>query len=54
VKHFAVSCLLILGFVVLCSAQIAKNAPPVDVAIHAGKVLDVRTGKYVSDRASDR
>ncbi|MGA7622373.1 MAG: amidohydrolase family protein [Candidatus Acidiferrales bacterium] len=49
-KHFAVSCLLILGFVVLCSAQIAKNVPPVDVAIHAGKVLDVRTGKYVSDQ----
>ncbi|MGA7921843.1 MAG: amidohydrolase family protein [Candidatus Acidiferrales bacterium] len=49
-KHFAVSCLLILGFVVLCAAQIAKNVPPVDVAIHAGKVLDVRTGKYVSDQ----
>lgn len=32
-----------------CVAQ-TKNDPPATVAIHAGKVLDVRTGNYASDQ----
>ena len=27
-----------------------KSVPPLDVAIHAGRVLDVRTGNYLSDQ----
>jgi imidazolonepropionase-like amidohydrolase len=34
-----------------CFAQMkAPAAPPAEVAIHAGKVLDVRTGKYAADQ----
>ena len=35
----------------ICAAQ-AKlpAAPPAEIAIHAGKVLDVRTGKYAADQ----
>lgn len=49
-KHLAVLCLAVSGVVVLCSAQITKNVAPVNVAIQAGKILDVRTGKYLSDQ----
>ncbi len=31
-------------------AQESKTAAPEDVAVHAGKVLDVRTGKYAADQ----
>ena len=31
-------------------AQESKTAAPEDVAVHAGKVLDVRTGKYAEDQ----
>jgi imidazolonepropionase-like amidohydrolase len=35
----------------ICFAQTkAPAAPPAEIAIHAGKVLDVRTGKYATDQ----
>ena len=35
----------------LCAAQARPPAgPPAEIAIHAGKVLDVRTGKYAADQ----
>ena len=35
----------------MCAAQgKPPAAPPVEIAIHAGKVLDVRTGKYAADQ----
>jgi imidazolonepropionase-like amidohydrolase len=47
-----VAALLLLFFagVFFCDAQTAKNATPAEVAIHAGKVLNVRTGNYWSDQ----
>lgn len=48
--RFATFFLLIAASASYCSAQMAKSAPPADVAIHAGKVLDVRTGNYLSDQ----
>ncbi len=49
-RHFAAVVFADRGLRVFCTAQMAKSAPPVDVAIHAGKVLDVRTGNYLSDQ----
>jgi imidazolonepropionase-like amidohydrolase len=34
----------------LCKAQMKAPAPAAEIAIHAGKVLDVRTGKYAADQ----
>jgi imidazolonepropionase-like amidohydrolase len=35
----------------ICAAQTkAPAAPPAEIAVHAGKVLDVRTGKYAADQ----
>ena len=34
----------------VCAAQTAKSAAPAEIAIRAGKVLDVRTGNYLSDQ----
>ncbi len=45
-KRIAVS-ILLFAMAQICGAQ-AK--PPAEIAIHAGKVLDVRTGKYASDQ----
>ncbi len=49
-KRFVILlCLLILPRVpTLCRNQ--NPAPPASVAVHAGKVLDVRTGTYASDQ----
>ena len=42
---------LVLSFSALATrAQQSKPAPPADVAVRAGKVLDVRTGNYASDQ----
>jgi imidazolonepropionase-like amidohydrolase len=40
-------CLLLAG---LCGAQTPKTAAPAEIVIHAGKVLDVRTGNYLTDQ----
>jgi imidazolonepropionase-like amidohydrolase len=40
-------CLLLAG---LCGAQTPKTAAPAEIVIHAGKVLDVRTGNYLMDQ----
>jgi imidazolonepropionase-like amidohydrolase len=34
----------------MCAAQEAASTAQADIAIHAGKVLDVRTGNYLSDQ----
>src|SRR5580693_5776994 len=34
----------------VCAAQTARSAAPAEIAIHAGKVLDVRTGNYLNDQ----
>ena len=34
----------------VCGAQTPKVSPPVEIAVHAGKVLDVRTGNYLTDQ----
>ena len=34
----------------VCGAQATKVAAPAQIAIHAGKVLDVRTGNYFTDQ----
>ena len=41
---------LICGIAGLCAAQATKNIAPAEIAIHAGKVLDVRTGNYSADQ----
>jgi imidazolonepropionase-like amidohydrolase len=49
-KRFAILlCVFVLSAVAALSQE-SKSAPPSDVAIRAGKVLDVRTGRYVSDQ----
>src|SRR5580704_5142474 len=40
-------CLLLAG---LCGAQTPKTTAPAEIVIHAGKVLDVRTGNYLTDQ----
>ncbi|MFZ3216057.1 MAG: amidohydrolase family protein [Candidatus Acidiferrales bacterium] len=42
--------LLVLGVACISVAQTAQNVAPAEVAIHAGKVLDVRTGNYLLDQ----
>jgi imidazolonepropionase-like amidohydrolase len=49
-RRLATLLLLLSAGAFLCDAQTAKKAPPAAVAIHAGKVLDVRTGNYLSDQ----
>src|SRR5579862_8401388 len=45
------SLLLLCWFVAgVCSAQTTKATAPTEIVIHAGKVLDVRTGNYLSDQ----
>src|ERR1700677_1049481 len=34
----------------VCGAQTPKVSPPAEIAVHAGKVLDVRTGNYLTDQ----
>ena len=49
-RRLATLLLLIAAGTSFCNAQMTKSAPPLDVAIHAGRVLDVRTGNYLSDQ----
>jgi len=34
----------------VCGAQTPKVSAPAEIAVHAGKVLDVRTGNYLTDQ----
>jgi imidazolonepropionase-like amidohydrolase len=34
----------------VCSAQTTKATAPTEIVIRAGKVLDVRTGNYLTDQ----
>jgi imidazolonepropionase-like amidohydrolase len=43
------SCLLIFG-AIAAHSQESKSSAPAAVAVHAGKVLDVRTGNYATDQ----
>ena len=50
-KRVAVLVWILAMAVQLCAAQARPPAgPPAEIAIHAGKVLDVRTGKYAADQ----
>ncbi|MGA7962760.1 MAG: amidohydrolase family protein [Candidatus Acidiferrales bacterium] len=49
-RRLAILLLVVAASASFGIAQTAKNAAPVDVAIHAGKVLDVRTGNYLNDQ----
>ncbi len=49
-KRFAVLLIWISAMGAFCSAQSKPPAPPVEIAIHAGKILDVRTGAYAADQ----
>jgi imidazolonepropionase-like amidohydrolase len=40
-------CYLLAG---LCGAQTPRTTAPAEIVIHAGKVLDVRTGNYLTDQ----
>ena len=40
-------CLFVAG---VCGAQTTKATAPTEIVIHAGKVLDVRTGNYLTDQ----
>jgi imidazolonepropionase-like amidohydrolase len=40
-------CLLLAG---MCGAQTPKTTAPAEIVIHAGKVLDIRTGNYLTDQ----
>ncbi|MGC2719130.1 MAG: hypothetical protein WA209_06030, partial [Candidatus Acidiferrales bacterium] len=49
-NRLAVLLIWIGAFAGFCSAQTKVAASPVEIAIHAGKVLDVRTGNYATDQ----
>jgi imidazolonepropionase-like amidohydrolase len=48
--RFGLLCLLWLILIGTSSAQAPKVSAPAETAIHAGKVLDVRTGNYLADQ----
>src|SRR5271154_420768 len=49
-KRLGILVFLVSVTALVCAAQAAKSVAPAEVAIHAGKVLDVRTGNYLSDQ----
>ncbi|HTP44114.1 MAG TPA: amidohydrolase family protein, partial [Candidatus Acidoferrum sp.] len=49
-KRLAILLCVLLGTAFLTHAQESKSAAAADVAILAGKILDVRTGNYASDQ----
>ena len=49
-KRLAILLCVLLGTAFLTHAQESKSAASADVAILAGKILDVRTGNYASDQ----
>jgi imidazolonepropionase-like amidohydrolase len=49
-KRFFFLLSLLSTLAVFCAAQAKSPAPPAELAIRAGKVLDVRTGNYATDQ----
>ena len=49
-KRLGILFLLAASMASVCAAQTAKSAAPAEIVIHAGKMLDVRTGTYLSDQ----
>lgn len=49
-KRFFFLLSLLSPLAVFCAAQAKSPAPPAELAIRAGKVLDVRTGNYATDQ----
>src|ERR1700735_504690 len=49
-KRLGILAFMISSVAWVCAAQTAKSTAPAEIAIHAGKVLDVRTGNYLSDQ----
>src|SRR6202050_2657544 len=49
-KRLGILAFMISSMAWVCAAQTAKSTAPAEIAIHAGKVLDVRTGNYLSDQ----
>ena len=49
-KRLGILVLLVSIMAWACAAQTAKGTAPAEIAIHAGKLLDVRTGNYLSDQ----
>jgi imidazolonepropionase-like amidohydrolase len=49
-KRLGILFLLMFAAVGYCAAQETKSAAPAVVAIRAGKILDVRTGNYLTDQ----
>ena len=49
-KRLGISILLLFVAAGFCAAQELKSGAPAAVAIRAGKVLDVRTGNYLTDQ----
>jgi imidazolonepropionase-like amidohydrolase len=49
-KRLGVLVLFVLAATGICAGQEAKNSAPTAVAVKAGKVLDVRTGNYLTDQ----
>src|SRR5271168_728777 len=49
-KRLGLLCLFVLILTGVCDAQTPKVSAPADIAIHAGKMLDVRTGNYLTDQ----
>src|SRR5271163_4359883 len=49
-KRLGLLCLFVLILTGVGDAQTPKVSAPAEIAIHAGKVLDVRTGSYLTDQ----
>ncbi|MGA8224526.1 MAG: amidohydrolase family protein [Candidatus Acidiferrales bacterium] len=49
-KRLGILFLMAMAAAGICAAQEAKKAAPASVAVKAGKILDVRTGNYLSDQ----
>src|SRR6202050_4682031 len=49
-RRLGLLCFLCLVLIAVGGAQTPKLSPPAEIAVHAGKVLDVRTGNYLTDQ----
>jgi imidazolonepropionase-like amidohydrolase len=49
-KRFVILLCFLVSAVSATRSQVPKPSAPATVAIHAGKILDVRTGTYASDQ----
>ena len=49
-KRLGLLCFSLFVLAGLCGAQTPKASAPAEIAIRAGKVLDVRTGNYLTDQ----